>query len=126
MEGGRSTAGRYLMVGLAAADELSVHPLAGAEGVDVETVSRGRAEADDQLDLWTGNHDAGAVAVAVVREQRRQSGRGRRARRDAVAVSGAGLHGTSLIARATSRNHPGALVRFLQSVAARRWLCSDP
>jgi hypothetical protein len=33
-------------------------------------------------------------------------------------VSGAGLHGTSLIARATSRNHPGALVRFLQSVAA--------
>ena len=100
---------------LPAANELSMHPLAGAERVDVEAASRRRAEADDELELWTGDRDAGAVAIAVADEQGRQSGRGRRARRNAVAMDGAGVHEASLIARAPSRNPPGTLVRFIQS-----------
>jgi hypothetical protein len=36
-----------------------MHALAGAERVDVEATSRRGAEANDELDLWTGNDDAG-------------------------------------------------------------------
>jgi hypothetical protein len=52
--------------------------------VYVETISRQRSEANDELDLWTWNRDAGTVAVALVHGQRRHSAPGQRARRNGV------------------------------------------
>ena len=86
---------------LPAADELSLHPLPYTERVYLETISRRRPEANDELDLWTWNRDARAVAVAVPHDQRRYCGRGLCARRKVVVGNGARVHETSLSARAT-------------------------
>src|SRR5882724_9571813 len=47
-------------------DELAMHRLTYAEGMDVEAVLRRRPEASDELDLCTRHRNAGTVAVAVV------------------------------------------------------------
>ena len=101
--------------GAPCADQLSVHPPSRAERVYVETTSRRRPEANDELDLWTRNRDAGPVAIAVEHEQSRHSGAGRGARHRTLVGNGARVHGTILPAREGRATFRGTHVRIFQA-----------
>jgi len=106
---------------LSAANELSMHPLPYAQHVYVETTSRRRPEANDEMDLRTRNRDARGVAFTLVHEQRRYCARSRRARRHATVVNGARMHDvyeTILLRTRRSRKIRRARVRFFQSEAS--------
>jgi hypothetical protein len=96
---------------LPAAHELAKHRLSSAESVHVEPPARRRPEADDEMDFWTRDRNAGTVAVAVADEQRCYGGSRRGARRN---PSG-GVHRPMLSGGTTPGKLPSVLVRFFQA-----------
>jgi hypothetical protein len=86
---------------LSAEKQLSMHLLSGTERVHVEATPRHRAEANDDLGLQTRNQDARRVAVDLVHDARRHSGRGRRASRNVIVAGIVCAHGPIIGSRGT-------------------------
>jgi hypothetical protein len=99
---------------LEAAEDLPMDGPSSAERVDVEPVSRGRSEADDEMDLGPWNRDAGRVALELVDEERRQRGRDLHVGDDAT--KGAREHPPILAVSALARKARVANGRFFQSI----------
>ena len=84
----------------------------------VEPTSRHGPEANHELNLWAWNHDAGRVVLALVHEQARHDGPGRRTGRNSIVVNGAREHQAIVMRTRRSRNLPTTLVRFFQAATS--------
>ena len=78
-------------------NQLSAHLLLHAEGMDIQTSSGRGPEADDELNLSARNRNKPSIPPALLHKIPRHRGRGRRARRYAIALDCTPLHVTSLL-----------------------------